>query len=189
ILPVDRPNIPAVPSTETTIPELLANANTEAVEPAPAPVTAVPVQPGSTVPAVDLAGNLIAGKTAVVPLTRPAGLKLSAATPPAVEIPTAPAEAPSVAVLGAIEVPALGDTAPAYVQLASQRSEAEARQSAQNMVTRYGPLFGGANLEVQRVDLGVKGIYYRVRVPANSLEQANLICTNVKAAGGDCFTL
>jgi hypothetical protein len=57
------------------------------------------------------------------------------------------------------------------------------------MVTRFGPLFGGANLEVQRVDLGERGIYYRVRVPANSLQEANSICTNVKAAGGDCFTM
>ncbi|HLV85196.1 MAG TPA: SPOR domain-containing protein, partial [Devosia sp.] len=99
------------------------------------------------------------------------------------------AATPSSTIPGATEVPALADSAPAYVQLASQRSEADARQSAQNMVTRYGPLFGGANLEVQRVDLGTKGIYYRVRVPANSLEEANMICTNVKAAGGDCFTL
>ncbi len=197
ILPVDRPNVPAVPGAETTIPDLLANAEADVAEPTPAPAaeTTVPVQPGSTVQAVDLAGNPIAGKTAVVPLTRPAGLRLAATPQPAAETPAAtatsapPVATPSVSVPGAVEVPALADTAPAYVQLASQRSEADARQSAQNMVTRFGPLFGGANLEVQRVDLGAKGIYYRVRVPASSLEQANLICTNVKAAGGDCFTL
>jgi hypothetical protein len=89
----------------------------------------------------------------------------------------------------ATEVAALPDTAPAYVQLASQRTEEEARQTAATLVTRYGPLFGGANMEVQRVDLGERGIYYRVRVPASSLEQASNICVNVKAAGGDCFTM
>lgn len=192
ILPVDRPNVPAVPGAETATPDLLANI--EPVAPAPAatvPVaTLYPVQPGSTVPAVDLSGNLIAGKSAIVPLVRPIGLKLPVAALTTTDTqPTPAAVAPSLSVPGATEVQALGDTAPAYVQLASQRSEADARQSAQNMVTRYGPLFGGANLEVQRVDLGIKGIYYRVRVPANSMEQANMICTNVKAAGGDCFTL
>ena len=30
---------------------------------------------------------------------------------------------------------------------------------------------------------------YRVRVPANSMSDANNICTNVKAAGGDCYTM
>ncbi|MCR6671476.1 SPOR domain-containing protein [Devosia ginsengisoli] len=79
--------------------------------------------------------------------------------------------------------------APAYVQLASLRSEAEARQAAQNLITRFGPLFGGANIEVQRVDLGARGVYYRVRVPATSQEAANLICSNVQSAGGDCVVL
>jgi len=75
------------------------------------------------------------------------------------------------------------------VQLASQRSEEAARQSAQAIATRYGVLFGGASLEIQRVDLGERGIYYRVLVPANSRESASNICTNVKAAGGDCILL
>ncbi len=202
ILPVDRPNVPAVPGAETATPELLASvAPVEPVEPVaevvPALPTVVPVEPGSTVPAVDLTGAAIAGKSATIPLMRPTGLRLASAAPSGTETAAAPAAAvapaaeaaPSLTVPGATEVAALGDTAPAYVQLASQRSEADARQSAQNMVTRYGPLFAGANLEVQRVDLGTRGIYYRVRVPAASLEQANLICTNVKAAGGDCFTM
>lgn len=208
ILPVDRPNLPEVPGASIATPELLAStAPTQPSTPAPAaealpvaetPVpTVVPVEPGSTVPAVDLTGATIAGKSATIPLTRPTGLRLASAAPAAADTSAAPAlalaptaeSAPLPAVAGATEVAALGDTAPAYVQLASQRSEADARQSAQNMVTRYGPLFGGANLEVQRVDLGTRGIYYRVRVPASSLEQANVICTNVKAAGGDCFTM
>jgi len=100
-----------------------------------------------------------------------------AAAQPATEIP------------GAVEVDALPNSAPAYAQLASLRSEEEARQAAQNLVTRFGPLFGGANMEVQRVDLGARGIYYRVRVPAASTSAASNICTNVIAAGGDCVAM
>ncbi|WP_332685937.1 SPOR domain-containing protein [Devosia sp.] len=234
ILPVDRPNVPAVPGAETASPELLASVEPEAAVTTPAapeaaatpePAAAVsPVTPGATVPAVDVAGNPLAGKTTIIPMTRPAGLAgpgISAAaptspvnavvSPPAsggnvlppppanntlggLATPAAPAQTPAApqtptAVPQAVEVDALPNNAPAYVQLASQRSEEEARRSAQAMVTRFGPLFGGANLEVQRVDLGERGIYYRVRVPANSLQDANNICTNVKAAGGDCFTM
>ena len=75
------------------------------------------------------------------------------------------------------------------MQLASQRTEADARTTAQRLVSRFGPLFGGANMEVQRVDLGSRGIFYRVRVPANSVQEASTMCNNVKAAGGDCFTM
>ncbi|MBU1335366.1 MAG: SPOR domain-containing protein [Alphaproteobacteria bacterium] len=236
ILPVDRPNVPAVPGAATASPELQASVEPEAaavtpavpeatVSPEPAVTPVTPVTPGATVPAVDAAGNPLAGKTAVIPMTRPAGLSgpgISAAAPtspvnavvsppasggnvlppppanntlgsvtaPAAAAPAAAtASAAPAALPQAIEVDALPNDAPAYVQLASQRSEADARASAQAMVTRFGPLFGGANLEVQRVDLGERGIYYRVRVPANSLQEANSICTNVKAAGGDCFTM
>lgn len=238
ILPVDRPNVPDVPGAETASPELRASLEPEtasattpaAATPAatqtpaatPEPEAAVsPVTPGATVPAVDVAGNALAGKTAVIPMTRPAGLEGPGAAAVGATSPVnavvngpvstgnslppppanntlgslaAPTAAPatttaSAAPAQAVEVDALPNNAPAYVQLASQRTEDEARASAQAMVTRYGPLFGGASLEVQRVDLGERGIYYRVRVPANSMQDANTICTNVKAAGGDCFTM
>src|SRR5690606_19246794 len=111
----------------------------------------------------------------VVPRQRPAGLS-SAAPSGGLSVPTSPvnavvdqaaAVAPGAIPAGATEVDSLSNSAPAYVQLASLRSEAEARQTAQSLVSRFGPLFGGANMEVQRVDLGAKGIYYRVRVPAS----------------------
>ena len=208
ILPVDRPNVPEVPGATDAVTELLAatetalatpNATPEATTPAtPAPeATATPVVPGSTVPAVDLTGNAIAGKTAVIPLQRPNGLTLPAASaasaqtlaPTTEAATTTPTAAPAAAVEQPVAASTPAGTAPAYVQLASQRTEQDALNSANAMVRRFGPLFGGANLEVQRVDLGAKGIYYRVRVPAASAEQAAMICTNVKAAGGDCFTM
>ena len=233
ILPVDRPVVPEVPGAETASAELLASAEPAAATPAattPAPEEAAttpiaaavtPVEPGSTVPAVDAAGNPLAGRMAPVPLQRPAGLVQSAAAtspvnpaaatpaaagnllppPPATSTlgaaptttqqpattPTAPAAAAEIP--GAVEVDALPNSAPAYAQLASLRTEEEARQAAQALVTRFGPLFGGANMEVQRVDLGARGIYYRVRVPAESAQAASSICTNVVAAGGDCVLM
>lgn len=191
---------PATATPETTTP----------AETAPATPAVTPVQPGTTVPVVDATGAAVPGKTAPVPMLRPAGLSQAQASTPVPAEPTSPVNAvvdtplaslppaptataatPAAApepVSQATEVAALPNDAPAYVQLASQRSEQEARQTANALITRYGPLFGGANMEVQRVDLGTRGIYYRVRVPANSLQEANSICTNVKAAGGDCFT-
>ena len=227
ILPVDRPNVPTVPGAETASPELLASAEPIAATPAAAPTAEVaatpavtPVTPGSTVQAVDVAGIPLAGKTAPVPMLRPAGLVQSTAPTPVtavVDTPTAggnllpppPANStlgaapvaqpaatqpvaaaqPSTTIPGAVEVDALPNSAPAYAQLASLRSEEEARQAAQRLVTRFGPLFGGANMEVQRVDLGARGIYYRVRVPAQSVQAAGNICTNVVAAGGDCVPM
>ena len=188
-----------------------------------------PVAPGTMVAAVDAAGNPLAGRTAPVPMLRPADLVQATApmvtdaapvnafvdpaasaggnflppppgsstlgalptAQPAATQPAAAAAAPTqpAAIPGAVEVDALPNSAPAYAQLASLRSEEEARQAAQALVTRFGPLFGGANMEVQRVDLGARGIYYRVRVPAASASDAGNICTTVLAAGGDCVLM
>lgn len=198
--PVDPAAAPAEPAAEPTVPP------------------AAQVTPGATVPAVDATGNPIAGKTATIPLTRPTTFRAQApsaptspvnavvdtpvsgnmlppppatntlgAAPAAPATPTQAAAAPAIP--GAVEVDALPNNAPAYAQLASLRSEAEARQAAQNLVNRFGPLFGGANMEVQRVDLGERGVYYRVRVPAGSTQAAGNICTNVIAAGGDCVPM
>ena len=41
----------------------------------------------------------------------------------------------------------------------------------------------------RRADLGDKGIFYRALVgPFATAEQANTFCSNLKAAGGNCFT-
>jgi hypothetical protein len=77
--------------------------------------------------------------------------------------------------------------AAAYVQLSSQRSEDDARTSLRNISARYANLFGGNQAEVHRADLGAKGIYYRVMLPAGSRSEAASICTKIKSAGGDCF--
>lgn len=207
ILPVERPNVPEVPGADFSTPDLIAStiaAADEAVPPAPvAETTSAPaiaaVAPGSVVPVVDASGAALSGRTVTIPMDRPADFAqmaasaLSSAAVPAAGANgtlTAPAAAQPEAAQPAASTPVVNATAggaSAYVQLASQRSEEAARQSAQSMATRYGVLFSGASPEIQRVDLGERGIYYRVLVPAASREAAANICTNIRAAGGDCL--
>ena len=201
ILPVDRPDVPEVPGADFSTPELIASAQTNTPTPTaatetgpetPAPAQSV-VEPGSDIAVVDASGAVVPGSTARVPMERPSDFaSLASAAIAAANATPAPVAAEPVATPPAQQQPvatAPGGAASAYVQLASQRSEDAARQSAQAIATRFGVLFGGANLEIQRVDLGERGIYYRVLVPANSRESASNICTNVKAAGGDCLLL
>lgn len=197
MLPVDRPNVPDVPGADFSTPDLIANAAAEAEASAAAPAaTATPtiplVQAGANVPVADATGAVLPGRSVTIPLTRPGNLQApvaSALAAPAATTPVAPvAETPAQQPAQTATTSPVTNAA-AYVQLSSQRSEEAARESAQQIATRYGPLFGGANLEVQRVDLGDRGIYYRVLVPADSRATAANICTNLKAAGGDCFVL
>ncbi|WP_169194116.1 SPOR domain-containing protein [Devosia sp. MC1541] len=197
MLPVDRPNVPELPgntaAANTTAPsETVPAAAAPPVVETPANPAVPPVQPGSVVPVVNASGAAVAGRTVAIPSVKPsdfastaAAAISAAAAAPAPQDLAAPAAAAPVAAVPA-SAPASGG---AYVQLSSQRTEAAARESAQAIATRFGVLFGGANLEIQQVNLGERGIYYRVLVPAASREAAVNVCTNVRAAGGDCLLL
>jgi hypothetical protein len=209
ILPVDRPNVPEVPGADFSTPDLIASVTAEAdaaaatapVEPAAAPSAPV-AEPGAVISVVDASGAPVAGRSVTVPVPRPADFAaLSASAIAAANAAPAlapqPAAAPVAATTPVAATPAPAapaaattpGTASAYVQLASQRSEADAQATVQAITTRYGVLFGGAAPEIRRVDLGERGIFYRVLVPAASRDDAANICTNVRAAGGDCLLL
>lgn len=73
------------------------------------------------------------------------------------------------------------------VQVSSQRSEELARQAFEGLQNRYPSVLGSVTPVIQRADLGDRGVFYRVRIPTSSRDEAIGLCENLKAAGGDCF--
>ena len=83
--------------------------------------------------------------------------------------------------------PAQNEAAGFMVQISSQRSREEAVASFANLRKRYPALLSGQSPDIQEVDLGSKGTFYRVRVgPLQSRAEAADFCTKYKAAGGSC---
>jgi hypothetical protein len=112
-----------------------------------------------------------------------------AATPPA---PTAPAAAPRPVATAPVSIappPASGGGGGDYlVQISASGSDAAARASFSAAQRKYSAL-AGKSVDVQRADLGSKGVYYRARVPAGSRDQANALCAQLKAQGGQCIVV
>jgi cell division septation protein DedD len=74
------------------------------------------------------------------------------------------------------------------VQLASERSAAEAHASFRALRSRFPNQLGGHEPIVRRTDLGAKGVYYRVMVgPFASMEKAAGMCGRLKTAGCNCL--
>lgn len=74
------------------------------------------------------------------------------------------------------------------VQVASTRSEIDARAVWKTLQTKYPGLVTGAYADVKRADLGDKGIYYRTRVAGLADKSAaQSLCNSFKAAGQACF--
>ena len=122
--------------------------------------------------------DLIAGRANQIASNLPTATSTTQTT--SAPAATTPTSAPAVTATS-------GPDAPAYVQLSSQRSEEAARSTLSGINQRFATLFNGANAFIRRVDLGDRGIFYRVLVPSNSAADANGVCASVKAAGGDCF--
>lgn len=75
-----------------------------------------------------------------------------------------------------------------YVQLSSQRSEADAMTSYRVLQGKYPGILGSRQATVRRADLGSKGVYYRALVgPFASTDEATQFCVNLQSAGGKCI--
>ena len=133
-----------------------------------APSATSPAPPGSPVTAYAPNQNPI-------PTNLPAPTTVS--TVPAAGLQTASTSNPPVSASGAY-----------VVQVASQRSEADAMGSWRALQQRYPNLLGGYRASVKRADLGERGVYYRAQVgPFASRDQANELCQALRAQGGDCL--
>lgn len=73
------------------------------------------------------------------------------------------------------------------VQVSSQKSEADAQASWQQLQSKYASVLGNQQVSFKRVDLGDRGTFYRAMVgPFSGRDQAYEMCQNLKAAGGEC---
>lgn len=75
------------------------------------------------------------------------------------------------------------------VQVASVRSQADAQSLWSNVETKFrSTLPSGTYSDIKRVDLGSKGVYYRLRVAGLADKSAaNRLCERLKARNQACF--
>ncbi len=73
------------------------------------------------------------------------------------------------------------------VQVSSQRSQEAANATFRDLQARYPGILGGYDANVQRADLGDRGIFFRVRVGPFAAADARNLCSQLKSAGGDCI--
>ncbi len=73
------------------------------------------------------------------------------------------------------------------VQIASDTSEKGAQAVARRLMSRHSKVIGGQSVSVVKADLGSKGIVWRVRLSAETRDQATSLCNRYKSAGGSCF--
>ncbi len=173
---------------EDATPAVSDVAATEPADPAPQRVVS-----GSAVEDADQTGTVAAAADAVEAGARPAA-KASQPVPDDPADRAAARSAPPQARLvaseagsGGIHHSAAAASGSWSMQIASQPS-AEAAQSTYNdLARRYASVLQGQPVSIVKAEIAGKGTFYRVRVPANSRNDAIKLCESYKAAGGNCF--
>ncbi len=95
----------------------------------------------------------------------------------------APAERPKVAAINPAAVTGGG----AYVQVSSQKSEADAKASFKSLQGKYAGILGSRTASIHKADIAGKGTFYRAMVgPFGTNDEAAQFCVNLKSAGGQC---
>ncbi|WP_027061155.1 SPOR domain-containing protein [Mesorhizobium loti] len=175
-------------------------AATEPTDPAPqhvAPSTQADADQTGTVPTAPAQAD---DEPALKPAAKPAAAPKatakaqSANTPAKVAVaPQRPSDQP-VDVVGEVKPDQVASIDPAAagggswsMQVASQPTIESAQSSYQDLQRRYGSVLAGRTANIVKAEIAGKGTFYRVRVVAQSRNDAINLCTSYKAAGGNCF--
>lgn len=76
------------------------------------------------------------------------------------------------------------------IQLAALRDQAGAEAAWKQIQAANSDLLGNLSLDVQRADLGDKGIFYRVRAKGlASADEAKALCEKLKERGQGCLVV
>ncbi|TPK81671.1 SPOR domain-containing protein [Mesorhizobium sp. B2-4-17] len=136
-----------------------------------------------------------ADEPALKPAAKPPAKAQSANTPAKVPVaPQRPSDQP-VDVVGEVKPDQVASIDPATaatggswsMQIASQPTVESAQSTYQDLQRRYGSVLSGRTANIVKAEIAGKGTFYRVRVPAQSRNDAINLCTSYKAAGGNCF--
>ncbi|HEV7258301.1 MAG TPA: SPOR domain-containing protein [Bosea sp. (in: a-proteobacteria)] len=159
---------------QPTRPGLLASTDpastTASAQPRPRPAT-TPAQEAAKVQEPAKVQERAAATTPSAPMR-------VASVPPAAQAPAAPAPATAAIRSG---------TGDFVVQLGAPGSESEARATFAALQRKYPGQLGGQAPIVRKTELAGGKTVYRLRVGPYSREDATTMCTQLQAAGGQCF--
>lgn len=177
VAPLAKPTATAALPAPTPAPVTVKPAPTPIAPPPPvaaprASITAAPVAPPPSAATQTPAQN--AAKPAASP---PAPQQVSAAPAPPPAQPAKPAPAIT------------GGSGNWRIQLASVRSETEAAAEWKRIASRHPDALGGLSLQVAKVDLAGKGIFYRVQGNGADETRAKSICAQLRAQNVGCVVV
>ena len=175
--PTSPEKAPSAPKVETKVADA-----TPAAAPPPTALAVVKPQPKPAAPATKPPAQLgLAHPVEQAPpapaMTVPAKPVVTVTPKPAATIAAKPVEAEPAAAAGSY-----------LLQIGAYKSDAEAMAAWKTYQSKHAALLKGFRADVQRADLGSKGVWYRLRVSSFADKNAaSALCDRLKSENGICF--
>jgi hypothetical protein len=188
--PAAMPEAQTAPAPVATAPAPTAGAPAPVAPTAPAPppmpAPKVLTAPGSEQAAASAPKPAPEKGQPVALAPKPLDQNPATPTTKAKSLPSQPAPKPSAQ---PAPKPRAAVSAGSYrIQLGAVRSADRARQEWRRLQTKHKDVLGALSLDVQRADLGAKGVYYRLRAgPFADADRASAACVKLKARKVPCF--
>jgi hypothetical protein len=187
----NAPALPDIPPASETPPAPAAHENPLLAEDfGSEPASAPPPPPAPAPPAVQApSASASIPDIPAPPPAAPAAPRVQAPPPPTVVATTGSSSGPLDMTPGggAPRASTGGSGGGFLVQVSSQRSEETALSTFRELQRRYPGILGDRAPDIQRADLGERGVYFRVRVGYATRDGAVEMCESLKSAGGDCI--
>jgi cell division septation protein DedD len=171
-MPVER----LLPPPETPLPRPVPAINTVVASPGTAPAT-------MAAPAIPVAAPEPAPAAAPAPQPVPAPAPAPVVPPaPAAVVPVPPQTA-------AVPTPSAGTDIRGYrLQVGAVKAPEMAKQQWDRIKRQNGDLVGALSVSVDRVDLGTRGVFYRIHAgPIADAAQAERLCAQLRQRGVGCI--
>ncbi|CDK98254.1 Periplasmic protein TonB, links inner and outer membranes [Magnetospirillum gryphiswaldense MSR-1 v2] len=180
--PVPPPAAPVAPPKPVApvAPEVLKPAIPAAPVQAPAPAVVRPVEPMPPAPVAAPAPAKVASAPLPAPAPAPAPVKAAPVVAPAPPPPVPPAPVVKPAALAG------GDY---LVQLGALRSAPDAEKEWGRIQRSNADVLGGLKSDVVQVDLGAKGVFWRLRAGPLSEQSARQVCGELKNRSQGCMVV
>jgi hypothetical protein len=180
----------APPSSAPVAPTKPAPAQVTAPTPTPTRAAAAPAAKAAPAPPKSVAA-LIQQANSLPEAAKPAPAAKSSAMKPAAAPVSGPATGAPRQLAAVPQAPALAPPAAgsAYVlQIGAYKSQADAEGAWKTYKARHAALLASYSDNIQQVDLGEKGTWYRLRIGGlSNREVATALCDRLKADGGACI--
>lgn len=139
-------------------------------------------------PATDEADEDTTDDTAALSLDDAVAISLAEKDEPTPVEPTQPTVASVVEGAAAPATASDARSGTHVVQIGAFRSAAEAQAQWNRLQGRLGDFLAGKSDDIERADLGDRGIYHRLRIgPFSSYDSATAFCADLKTRGQDCL--